>query len=576
MAFLLGENFFRADDRFRFVDGEQRDNVLTGEFLTDVTYGCQVVVTNPTSAKRVANVLLQVPAGAVPVQGGFWTRGVTVELQPYATAQLEYHFYFPKAGAFAHYPAHAAEKGKIAAAATAREFTVVDVPTAVDTTSWEIVSQQGSGQEVLDFLDRNNLHRLDLDKIAWRMKERGFFDAVLQRLRARHAWSDTLWSYAILHGDAAATREYLEHQPAFLAQLGSHLRSPLVDVDPVVQKRIEQLELDPLVHQRAHQLGARRVRGNADLAAQYQKLMDVLGYKPTLSSEDRLAVTYYLLLQDRIEEGLAQFAQVRRDEVQETLQYDYLSAYLCFFTADTQKAREIAERYKDHPVLHWQKRFATVLAQLDEIDGKAPRATEPGNDSLAATAPSLELRIDGGKLKLDHKNLAGCELRFFPIDVEFAFSSRPFADGDRAGAAYVQPVLVQQATFGKDATSTTIDLPERFARSNVLVEARAAGITRTRSYFANALGVRFLESYGQVAVSEPDTDKPLPKTYVKVFAKLPNGQVRFHKDGYTDLRGRFDYASLSDDPNAGAVAYAVLVLHEQRGAGIREIQPPQR
>ena len=82
------------------------------------------------------------------------------------------------------------------------------------------------------------------------------------------------------------------------------------------------------------------------------------------------------------------------------------------------------------------------------------------------------------------------------------------------------------------------------------------------------------DSYGQVAVSEPNTNKPLSKTYVKVFAKLGNGQVRFHKDGYTDLRGRFDYASLSDDPNKGAVRYSVLVLDEARGAVIREIRPP--
>ena len=52
--------------------------------------------------------------------------------------------------------------------------------------------------------------------------------------------------------------------------------------------------------------------------------------------------------------------------------------------------------------------------------------------------------------------------------------------------------------------------------------------------------------------------------------------MRFHKDGYTDLRGRFDYVSLSDDPNRGANRYAVLVLDEQRGAVIREINPPAR
>ncbi len=573
---LLGENFFRADDRHQFVDGEQRDKFVAGEFLTDVTYGCQVVVTNPSSQKRTANVLLQIPAGAIPVQKGFWTRGTTVELQPYATAQLEYFFYFPATGEFAHYPAHAAEKGRIAANATARALRVVDVPTTVDTTSWEVVSQQGSLPDVLAFLDRSNLQRLDLDKIAWRMQDQGTFLAVLDLLRKRRIYHDTLWSYGIRHGDVPSTREYLEHQHAFLAQCGAHLRSPLVDIDPVVRRLYEHLELDPLVHQRAHLLGSKRVIGNADLAAQYGKLLDLLSYKPQLGSEDWLAVTYYMLLQDRVEEALQHFAKVRRDEVQEQVQYDYLAAYLSFFTAEPQQARGIAERYRDYPVAHWQKRFATVLVQLDEIDGKAVATDQPGNDTLAATAPALELRVDGKSLRLDHKNLAGCELRFYPIDVEFAFSSRPFADTDRGGAAYVQPVLVQQATFAKDAVTTTLELPPRFHQQNVRIEVAAAGIRRAQSYFANALAVRFLDAYGQVVVTEPDTNQPLPKTYVKVFARLANGEVRFHKDGYTDLRGRFDYASLSDDPNAGATRYAVLVLHEQRGAVIRELEPPTR
>jgi hypothetical protein len=140
----------------------------------------------------------------------------------------------------------------------------------------------------------------------------------------------------------------------------------------------------------------------------------------------------------------------------------------------------------------------------------------------------------------------------------------------------VQPNLAEQKQLTKDGTQLAFELPAQFQQKNVLVEVRAAGLVRSRQFFANALSVRFLESYGQVAVTDPQGDKPLPKTYVKVFAKLPNGTVRFHKDGYTDLRGRFDYASLSDDPNAGADRYAVLVLDDRRGAVIREIAPPAR
>ncbi|MCA8963425.1 MAG: hypothetical protein KDC48_00985 [Planctomycetes bacterium] len=573
---LLGENFFRLDDRYRYENGEQRDAFVTDEFLTDVAYGCQVVVTNPTSSKRIANVLLQVPAGAVPVQKGFWTRGVTVELQPYATAQLEYAFYFPGSGDFAHYPAHAAEKGKLAANASARTLHVVDVPSKIDTGSWEHVSQEGSAAEVLTFLDNHNVQRLELPKIAWRMKDRAFFTEATKRLRDRHVYDDTLWSYAVLHRDPAATREYLEHQDGFLAQCGAFLQSRLVDIDPVERKAYQHVELDPLVHQRAHQLGSQRRIGNRDLAQQYGALMNILGYKPQLASEDWIATTYYFLLQDRVEDALAAFAKVQQNEVTEQLQYDYLAAYLCFYTADTGKARRIAERYRDYPVAHWNKRFGQIRQQLDEIDGKAVPSTEPTGDSLAATAPSLEMLLDGKTVRLSHKNLAQCEVRYYPVDVEFAFSAQPFASSDRSAAAYVQPILSQQVGLAATTAETAFELPAQFHNKNVLVEVRAAGLVRSQTFFANALAVRFLESYGQVAVSEAGGNKPLPKTYVKVFARLPNGQVRFHKDGYTDLRGRFDYASLSDDPNRGATRYAVLVMHEQRGAVIRELDPPTR
>jgi len=574
---LLGENFYRLDDRYRFENGERADAFVTDEFLVDVAYGCQVVVTNPTSSKRTTEVLLQIPAGALPVQKGFWTKGVAVELAPYATASIEYAFYFPAAGDFAHYPAHAAEKGKLAAHATARILHVVPTATKVDTTSWEHVSQQGTAAEVLTFLDTHNVQRLELAKVAWRMKDREFFAALLSKLRARHVYDDTLWSYAVLHRDAAAAREYLRHADGLLQQCGMALQSPLVTIDPVERKTYQHLELDPLVHARAHRMGSQHVIGNADLSRQYTSLMTLLGYEPKLGAQDWLVVTYYLLLQDRVEEAIGAFAKVDSAGIHEKVQYDYLAAYLCFFTGDTAKARSTAERYRAHPVPHWQKRFAEVLGQLDEAEGRtAPTTGEVTGDALAATAPALELALEAKNLTVRYRNLAQCEVRYYALDVEFAFSAQPFAEANGATAAFVQPNLRETKDLPKDQGELVFELPAQFHQKNVLVEIRGGGFVRSQTFFANALAVRFLESYGQVAVTEPGANTPLGKTYVKVFAKLPNGMVRFHKDGYTDLRGRFDYASVSDDPNAGATRYAVLVLNEQRGAVIREVAPPTK
>ena len=65
-----------------------------------------------------------------------------------------------------------------------------------------------------------------------------------------------------------------------------------------------------------------------------------------------------------------------------------------------------------------------------------------------------------------------------------------------------------------------------------------------QTYYSATLRVRIIENYGELKVFVPNAnghDAPLPKTYVKVYQKKKNNEVVFFKDGYTDLRGRFDY-----------------------------------
>jgi hypothetical protein len=52
--------------------------------------------------------------------------------------------------------------------------------------------------------------------------------------------------------------------------------------------------------------------------------------------------------------------------------------------------------------------------------------------------------------------------------------------------------------------------------------------------------------------------------------------VKFHRDGYTDVRGRFDYATVSTPERIPPVRFAVLVLSDDRGAAIKDAAPPQR
>ncbi|MEZ5966798.1 MAG: hypothetical protein R3F56_23365 [Planctomycetota bacterium] len=582
-AVLVNENFFRLDARYSFVGNERRDAWIDGEFQAGVPYGCQVVVTNPTSTPRQLEVLLQVPEGAIPVRSGYFTRGFTVALDAYATAALEYAFYFPVAGRQPHYPVHVAERGKLVAFAAPRTLEVVVELSKVDTTSWDYVSQNGSVDEVLAFVEENNLLRLDLGMVAWRMRDQAFFVAMLERLRQRLVYDGTLWSYGVLHRDERAMREYLCQQDGFVQQCGHALRSALLEIDPVERRAYQHVEYEPLFNSRAHRFGRDRVILNASLARQYADLLAILAERTTLDAEDWLSVTYYLLLQDRVEEALRGFARIDPAALPTRVQYDYLRAYLDFYSADHALARGIAESYRTYPIPHWRTRFLEVLQQLDEADGKT-RAAQPGAGEdvatqqgiLAAAQPMLDLVVEARRVTLRYRGIDSCEVRYYRTDVEFLFSTHPFVQQGSEAFTYIRPNRADVRTLPADANEVSFDLPAEFLTANVLVEVRGGGVTRRQSYYANTLAAQFIDTYGQVMVTDASSGKPLPRVYVKVFARTEAGRVRFFKDGYTDLRGRFDYASVSGDAADDVERFAVLVLSDDRGATMREVDPPKR
>jgi hypothetical protein len=128
----------------------------------------------------------------------------------------------------------------------------------------------------------------------------------------------------------------------------------------------------------------------------------------------------------------------------------------------------------------------------------------------------------------------------------------------------------------KGQTKQNFTLPSNLARRNVLVEITAAGKTRSIPYYANAMNLQLTENYGQLRVTDAATGKPLAKVYVKTYVQQASGPVKFYKDGYTDLRGRFDYASVNTAEHLAIRRFAILVLSDEHGALIREAAPPQQ
>jgi len=104
--------------------------------------------------------------------------------------------------------------------------------------------------------------------------------------------------------------------------------------------------------------------------------------------------------------------------------------------------------------------------------------------------------------------------------------------------------------FDPRETNFIIPIDKVLSKKNLLVEVSSdeCGTKKIKPYYSASLRVRMFENFGELKVFIPQengNEKPLPKSYVKVYQKNNSGQVKFFKDGYTDLRGRFDYATLS-------------------------------
>ena len=98
---------------------------------------------------------------------------------------------------------------------------------------------------------------------------------------------------------------------------------------------------------------------------------------------------------------------------------------------------------------------------------------------------------------------------------------------------------------------------------------------RSQAVYANELTPVVSENFGILTVRHTADERALPKVYVKVYAMTGSGP-QFYKDGYTDLRGKFDYASVSTSDISDASRFSILVMSEEHGATVLEAPVPQR
>jgi|GEM_PF-2473304 hypothetical protein len=293
--------------------------------------------------------------------------------------------------------------------------------------------------------DHAGLPKLIVDDLNYKYSK-NFGSFAIHRQLLLTQLDDCLKLKPDLLNQTAFVNAYLQHANSFVAACGGYIDSPLLMIDPVARNTYQHMEYRPLVNARAHQLGRRRRILNDRFDQQYHRLMKQLTYHRSLDDVDLLAVTYYMLLQDRVDEALQFYGRVNPDNLQTKLQYDYLSTYVDLYTGDTAAARIIAAKYAAHPVDRWRKAFIAVIAQLDEIEGADVRlvdtkARTETQTKLAASQAGFNFKVESKQIKLNFQNLERVQVNYYLMDVELLFSRNPFVQQQSGQFAYIRPVL---------------------------------------------------------------------------------------------------------------------------------------
>ena len=606
---LLSENMYLANA------DTTSPAVKRQELVIGVPYRDRVVLTNPTGNPMRVQILMQIPQGAIPLEAG---RSVTVrdfQLAPFSTQETSHVFYFPSAGEFQHYGARASSAGKYLAHVQSEPVKVLDAPLNLDDASWEYIAAWGSNDQVLAALDRVNVAKIDLGLIAWRMKDKGFWSAILDKLDRIGMYHPVLWGYSLAHREAKRLKEFLEAHDAIVNAVSPVFHCSVMDVDQESRLRIEHLDFRPIVVARSHRLGKEWKILNDGLASQYQSWLQMLAYEPKIAPRQRLSLVYYQLIQNRVEEAVANFKRVDRaslltgkETTEAQMQYDYFDAYFAMRTGAWDKAKAIATKYAAYPVPRWNGWFAQIADQLREREtlqgssagnvanksgdtdtgsdttyrSDAERELEGGREAAlasgAAKLPGLELTSKDGQFWIQHRNIDSFDVNVYFVDVELMFSRNPFMGQNQSRMAVIEPNRTQKFPVAKAGTweKSEWKIPDEFKNRNMILEVVSGGITRSVPVYSNSLNVNLTAPLGRLQVLGATNKQPLEGAYVKVYAKHNDGSVRFYKDGYSDLRGIFDYATLSTEDWATVSRYAILVIHPELGTWIQEAEPVAR
>ena len=607
---------------------DDENNIMIGD-----TYNHEIILTNISNKKLDFDIFVQIPEGSVPLNKTYYTQTHHIRLDSFITSSYITTFYFPNAGTFKQYHPLATKEGVVISIGNPLTYTVkTERVLNIDNTNNDENNKYakdthvpGKLSNILATGDKNNIYNYfendaclpeDVSLVLWLAKDKEFFNKLIGILRNRGIFNSIFWGYGFMHYDIEAIKEYLNDQYSIKEELGEGFSSSLITNDEIYEPfYTPHLDYAPLFNARVHPLGKRESHiDNEQFKETYQKFIIQLMGMDKINARNLLRLTYYLILQERIDEAFKIFKKIDPKDVigdehkSEKLQYDYINAYIdfCLGYPKFEIATEVCTKYKNFPLLNWREKFEEIENQLFEYTGKeivSMSSIEQGMESmdldkkqsrkelekeLKEKEPRLSFSIKEKKLEIIHSNISNISIKFYPIDLETLFSRSPEissmingkSENDKAkdNFCFVVPnystlLKIEENKINKYENLTIFEIPEEFNKKNIFIEVSSESFKVFDMYFSSNLKVMITESIGELKVID-DKLKPVIKAYVKVYSKDQKGETTFYKDGYTDLRGKFDYLSLNTDQLKNATKFYIFVSEDNLGSIIQECKPP--
>jgi hypothetical protein len=341
-------------------------NVKTNNCTIGITYSHQSIITNISNQSVEFQLFTQIPQGDICLNSTYYTNIKKLKLIPYETKSYKTFFYFPKEGTYPQYHPVACKNSVIISVGNNLTYEVKKeyIPSKkieivennkyakdmrIDGKLRNILSDDSIDSKtklnnILNYFTKDVFNDEDIDNILYLLKnDKEFYTKIIDILRKRGYYNNRVWAFGFHHIDEKAVREFLSTNKKLNDDLGYGFKSSLFTSNEINDAKYHpHLEYSPLYNARKHPFGNKGSQNEISIANKQFKetycnfIVDLLCLKE-LTIKEKLQLTYYLILQDRMEEALNMFNKIKKEEIDENnknksfkIQYDYLNAYLDF------------------------------------------------------------------------------------------------------------------------------------------------------------------------------------------------------------------------------------------------------